>query len=526
MALLAALSAACRDKPKPSAGDSKPEATGAAVEAAAPIHDAAPSDDALVVDESAGSALVYRWLIAQNNGDFEAYRGLYAEDFTGVLRTGEHTKELDHDTWLASRERMFKKPMTVAAESLEVTRDGNRLTAHFTQRWTSGKYQDYGPKTLELAARDGALRIVREEMRESHTVMHRSRFAFVFNGYGLAGPVDRVADKEMYGAARYRDWDVADVHYVMIEPHASPLAAKGKARYLWKGASKRAAIRGAKREALSEQAAAWQGKTVTLITDQGETCPARIRTLEILGHDGYSPPSPSLGYESDEWDDLPPPPTASEFWTDARYKRLVGRVVFDSDTCAGAVVAARAQRGKLPRLLSLVQQDPDLANDPHVELIAAAKTYMVGLPGWRALNEVDQFILPADPHTPDFRVVGLLSAGPDDPIEYVAISAALTLICEHANYWVILKILGEEAEPRFSVVAEASMESAGDPPIAAPDPTEIDQRAAFTPVLAADFDGDGHIEFVSDRLLLRWDGVEYRFTQGGHVEPEEYLCGD
>ncbi len=64
--------------------------------------------------------LIDRWLAAQNQGDFAAYSALYGDEFSGVRRSGKKTVRLDRGGWLSDRQRMFKRPMTVAVSNLEI----------------------------------------------------------------------------------------------------------------------------------------------------------------------------------------------------------------------------------------------------------------------------------------------------------------------------------------------------------------------------------------------------------------------
>jgi ketosteroid isomerase-like protein len=126
-----------------------------------------PGAHADKLDEAAVRALVARWLAAQNKGDFAAYRALYAVSFHGVRRSGGRTAIFDYDGWLHDRERMFKKPMKVAATDLQVTPMDRLAQVTFVQEFSSGTYADRGRKRLDVAVIGGALTIAREELLES-----------------------------------------------------------------------------------------------------------------------------------------------------------------------------------------------------------------------------------------------------------------------------------------------------------------------------------------------------------------------
>lgn len=121
---------------------------------------AAPLDLAAETD-----TLLKSWLSAQNGGDHTAYMALYGPGFHGVRRAADGTeKKLDRDGWSKDRERLFKNKQEVAADDVVKKVDGDKVTVKFTQRWKSAKSADHGEKQMELAAVDGKLRIVREEL--------------------------------------------------------------------------------------------------------------------------------------------------------------------------------------------------------------------------------------------------------------------------------------------------------------------------------------------------------------------------
>src|SRR5262245_32411828 len=89
-------------------------------------------------DEATVRTLIERWLEAQNNGDFAAYRALYMPSFHGVRRSGGRTVVLDYQGWLRDRARMFKKAMKVSATDVRVAREGGLMRATFVQEFSSG----------------------------------------------------------------------------------------------------------------------------------------------------------------------------------------------------------------------------------------------------------------------------------------------------------------------------------------------------------------------------------------------------
>lgn len=162
--LVLVLAPACKKK------RSEPAAAGQAAGAPAAARDAGGAGGQAGKPEGGEEEardLVEAWVEAQNGRDFARYAALYAAEFRGVRRSGKKVVELDQAGWLADRKRMFGKPMQVVVEDLVIGRDGDAVTATFTQTWSSGTYSDRGPKRMHLEVRAGALRIVREEMLDS-----------------------------------------------------------------------------------------------------------------------------------------------------------------------------------------------------------------------------------------------------------------------------------------------------------------------------------------------------------------------
>jgi hypothetical protein len=124
---------------------------------------AARADVALPARDPA-AALVEKWRVAQNRGDFDAYRALYAAGFVGVRRSGARTVSFDRDGWLRDRARMFKKPMRVDVAELKTARTPTGWQASFIQTFQSGDWRDRGEKRLALVDESGELRIAREEL--------------------------------------------------------------------------------------------------------------------------------------------------------------------------------------------------------------------------------------------------------------------------------------------------------------------------------------------------------------------------
>jgi hypothetical protein len=112
-------------------------------------------------------ALLDRWVAAQNRGDFDAYRALYAPRFVGVRRSGERTVRFDLDGWLRDRKRMFDRGMTVAVDDVFATQVARATRLTFRQSFTSAAYRDVGHKQLTVERVGGDLFITAEEMLDS-----------------------------------------------------------------------------------------------------------------------------------------------------------------------------------------------------------------------------------------------------------------------------------------------------------------------------------------------------------------------
>lgn len=122
-----------------------------------------PSDGPLA--NRARNAL-QQWVQAQSKGDFDAYINSYERQwFVGTKRTrSKGPSTFDFAAWRRDRKGMFRGPLTVSGEEVQVFSTEHRATVLFTQDWASRRYRDRGPKSLELVDVDGALRIEREEM--------------------------------------------------------------------------------------------------------------------------------------------------------------------------------------------------------------------------------------------------------------------------------------------------------------------------------------------------------------------------
>lgn len=134
-------------QPAKAPSEKKPEKTGPASRTTKEVQD-----------------FVDSWVKAQNEGHFEAYSRLYATRFMGVKRAAGRTFHFDRAGWLEDRQKMFRKPMVVAASDVEVRTAANTSDVVFRQAWTSGAYADEGQKRLLIVEEKGNLAIAIEEM--------------------------------------------------------------------------------------------------------------------------------------------------------------------------------------------------------------------------------------------------------------------------------------------------------------------------------------------------------------------------
>lgn len=179
----AVLIAGCGEKKKDPEPASAPQEPKAAVEAKAATP---PKKQDLAAD---ASALLDKWVAAQTDGKLDAYLALYDDGFKGVRRTGGGAeKTLDLAGWKADREKLFKNKQKVAADDVKKKVDGDKVTLTFIQRWKGGKFADHGEKVLELEAKGGALKIVREELKWSERGWEDGKEK-VFDATGMASPI-------------------------------------------------------------------------------------------------------------------------------------------------------------------------------------------------------------------------------------------------------------------------------------------------------------------------------------------------
>lgn len=139
------------------------------------------------ISESDVKSFLNNWLAAQNAGSFANYSVMYAQEFSGIKRSGnKRTTSFNRNAWLEDRKRMFKNKMRVSARNVQINALGPTATVKFEQTWESQGYKDKGEKQLYLVIEKSGLRIKREEMFASKVlagkgmVLDSINFPFAF----------------------------------------------------------------------------------------------------------------------------------------------------------------------------------------------------------------------------------------------------------------------------------------------------------------------------------------------------------
>ena len=230
----------------PAAGD--PAASGAP-------GDVAPAPAA---DRAAVEQLLAAWLAAQNGRDFAAYQGLYADKMEGVKRVGPRSWRFDRKGWLADRERMFKKPMTVTAREVQISGSAHTPVVELVQTFKQGTFSDEGPKRLVLTRGAAGLQIAREEMVRS-----------VLAGAAAAATSGSWLPLRIDGKV-----------YVVLEDRADEQWATGGLRGPLPGDGGASfAIRPAGK---APTAAAWKARQLAIFGDRSDRCDGRVGELYVI----------------------------------------------------------------------------------------------------------------------------------------------------------------------------------------------------------------------------------------------------
>jgi murein L,D-transpeptidase YafK len=125
---------------------------------AAALPTAVPTPDD---DRAAINSLLSSWAGYWEEKELEGYFSCYADDFRFL------DKDMDLKAFVKYRTGTIGRAGTidVELEGPRIRLDGDRATVTFVQRYSSDSYSDSGEKTLRLARRDGAWKIVSETFR-------------------------------------------------------------------------------------------------------------------------------------------------------------------------------------------------------------------------------------------------------------------------------------------------------------------------------------------------------------------------
>lgn len=260
-ALIGALagSAACKGGEKkeaaentPGLNEAKPKEQGQ--RAAATESEARPIDLAEI------RSVLSAWERSQNQGDFDAYRDLYAERFVGIKRVGVRTFQAGRDDWLKDRKTMFERPMTVNVVDLQVTGAGGFARANFTQKFRTKTFSDEGPKELQLVQTAGSVwRIAREEMLHSNT--------------GASGPQPKTIQPEDLSFVR----QVPGSTIILLDRYPSLKPAYGSVQYVRDGV----VLRPVREELVEERYRSLVGRPFHVYDASGQRCELMPEELTI-----------------------------------------------------------------------------------------------------------------------------------------------------------------------------------------------------------------------------------------------------
>jgi hypothetical protein len=276
-------------------------------------------------------AILDRWLEAQNQGRFTEYQMYYGDEFTGVRRSGNRTVSFDRKGWMQDRQRMFEKPMTVAADRVHIFASVQTARIVFTQRWSSGHYTDTGPKQLILRRGPDGFHIAREELfasdqRQPGTIDLDAfrRLAFIVDGEVV---VSTEAD-DAWAAGRP----------ILEKPGRDPLLQRSR--------------RAIDKDKLPPGVVGLVGTAVSLMDARGIRCPAKLGELFLRGRVFEDP-----GSQGPPGSPEPPETDGTEVWGISPHY-LVARVVGDRTACAGATWA-RAAALPMPAIATAQPPSPE-----------------------------------------------------------------------------------------------------------------------------------------------------------------------
>ena len=450
---------------------------GASSEPQASGHASSPSSEEI-------AALLDRWLAAQNEGDFESYQALYAERFLGVKRSGPRTVRFDRAGWLADRQRMFRKKVTVLAEDRKVSSWSAGAKLLFKQTWSSGSYKDVGPKQLVLSRQGGALRIAREEMLSS-SLLHADPAAGVSTVRELA---------------------------LLVGPGRSWLALREAEQDESEGTPElvgRGPITVARPAAVGAEGAAWADTRLRLYGSAGPLCEAAAGPLAVVSM--FEP----HWAQSQQWDGVDDEGEQGAAWSDRRIAEdawsvgglsMLASPVETTPSCEGALWARDASL-PAPAVLAEVLPVPRGTAD-HIRAAFSA------LRGHRALQA--EYEAEEDPepdraklwHEHSSGGVTVRLFGARGGTRYAAASVQAGDGCGrfYGEFWALWSWQDTAEGPSMTLLT---------------DPAE--PGGFFAPTACADVDGDGSPEFISNEAVVR--SIDGSFQRTVEAAVPSYDCG-
>ncbi len=454
--------------PPASSGESSPVSSPDA--SAAPDATAAAAPTPPEVADADIRALVDAWLQAQNTGNFADYERLYAPRFTGIRRSGPRVRRFDRAGWVADRQAMFRSAMQVVARDVAVDASTGVATIRLTQEFTQGTYHDVGRKEIVVVRSGTTLLIAREEMLDST----------------LGAPGSGDAAPPALGAF-VPTFEQGDVRYAILA-QADAGWAEGEAELLSPGevvVTRKAARAGA----LPEPVRGAAGQTYRFYDAEGGSCEAALGALSVVSridvHFGVS--QRWAGEDGDGTRHAPytPAQVASEAF-DMGAQVLVARL--DGDCGRLALWGQRASLPAATGFRSAAAPAP---------LTATVLQRFRTLPAWRAAeaayrqdgNAVRGRSWDAhDGHAPEVAVWQAANGG-----RRFAVVSASTMTGGCAEFSGSMTAVFEVTGANTLVLQSDGAE-----------PSHVDPEGA------ADLDGDGRPEFITDNGLFRRQGTVYR----------------
>lgn len=109
------------------------------------------AEESLTITEEDARGVLKRWLRAQNEQNFAAYRSLYHSSFVGYKDTpAGQTDRMGYAEWIRDRGKMAPNVRDVTVTEQVISAEGRTATVKFRQRWQSVRHCDIGAKTLTI----------------------------------------------------------------------------------------------------------------------------------------------------------------------------------------------------------------------------------------------------------------------------------------------------------------------------------------------------------------------------------------